>query len=119
MSKTTLYGGPGNPVTPKTLLKSALGMHVNGEPLGDGRSVVDFSYRIPKLRNWLSLYGEGFSEDEISPLNTPGKSVWQGGLYFAKLPEAQPSRLEAGGRLDQSRWIFPPATDAFTTIFNM
>jgi membrane-associated phospholipid phosphatase len=98
MSKTTLYGGPGNPVTPKTLLKSALGMHVNGEPLGDGRSVVDFSYRIPKLRNWLSLYGEGFSEDEISPLNTPGKSVWQGGLYFAKLPKLNrvDLRLEGG-----------------------
>lgn len=97
MSKTTLYGGPGNPVTPKTLLKSALGMHVNGEPLGDGRSVVDFSYRIPKLRNWLSLYGEGLSEDEISPLNTPGKSVWQGGLYFAKLPKLNRVDLRVEG----------------------
>ena len=87
MSKTTIYGGPGNPLTPKTLLKSALGVHINTEPLGDGRSVADFSYRIPKLRNWLTLYGEGFSEDEVSPLNTPGKSVWQGGLYAAKLPK--------------------------------
>jgi len=98
MSKTTLYGGPGNPLTPKTLFESALALHENGEPLGDGRSVVDFSYRIPKLRNWLSLYGEGFSEDEISPLNTPGKSVWQGGLYFAKLPKLNrvDLRLEGG-----------------------
>ena len=98
MSKTTIYGGPGNPLTPKTFVKSSLGLHVNGEPLGDGRSVADFSYRIPKLRNWLTFYGEGFSEDEVSPLNTPGKSVWQGGLYFAQVPKVRKLdvRLEGG-----------------------
>ena len=98
MSKTTIYGGPGNPLTPKTLLQSAVGLHVNGEPLGDGRSVADFSYRIPKLRDWLTLYGEGFSEDEISPLNTPWKSVWQGGLYLARLPKISKldMRVEGG-----------------------
>ena len=86
-SKTTLYGGPGNPLTPKTFFKSTLDLHVNNEPLGDGRSVVDFSYRIPKLRNWVTLYGEGFSEDEVIPLNTAEKAAWQGGLYFARLPK--------------------------------
>lgn len=98
MSKTTLYGGPGNAVTPKTLVESTFGVHVNGEALGDGRSVVDFSYRIPKLRNWLSLYGEGFTEDELSPLVKPGKSAWQGGLYFAKFPKLNKIdlRLEGG-----------------------
>jgi len=98
MSKTTIYGGPGNPLTWKTFWQSSAGVHVNGEPLGDGRSVADFSYRIPKLRNWLTLYGEGFSEDEISPLNTPQKSVWQGGLYLAQLPRIPKLdvRLEGG-----------------------
>jgi membrane-associated phospholipid phosphatase len=98
MSKTTIYGGPGNPLTPKTFFQSSLSLHVNGEPLGDGRSVADFSYRIPKLRNWLTFYGEGFSEDEVSPLNTPEKSVWQGGLYFAQVPRIRKLdvRLEGG-----------------------
>lgn len=98
MSKTTIYGGPGNPLTLKTFVQSNLALHVKGEPLGDGRSVADFSYRIPKLRNWLTLYGEGFSEDEISPLNTPWKSAWQGGLYLAKLPNFHKVdlRLEGG-----------------------
>jgi len=98
MSKTTIYGGPGNPLTLKTLFQSTFGQHVNGAALGDGRSVADFSYRIPKLRNWLTLYGEGFSEDEVSPLNTPWKSVWQGGLYFAQLPKIPKLdlRLEGG-----------------------
>ena len=97
-SKTTIYGGPGNPLTPKTFLKSTFDLHVNSEPLGDGRSVVDFSYRIPRLRNWVTLYGEGFSEDEVIPLNTAEKSGWQGGLYFArlsKLPRVD-MKLEGG-----------------------
>ncbi|HVM92302.1 MAG TPA: capsule assembly Wzi family protein [Terriglobales bacterium] len=86
-SKTTLYGGPGNPLTPKTFFMSTLDLHTSAnEPLGDGRSVVDFSYRIPRLRNWLTLYGEGFSEDEVIPLNTAEKSAWQGGLYLARVP---------------------------------
>lgn len=97
MSKTTVYGGPGNPLTPSTLVKSAVGLHVNGEPLGDGRSVVDFTYRVPKLRNWLSVYGEGFSEDEVSPLNTAGKSAWQGGLYFSRLPKVAKLDLRVEG----------------------
>ena len=98
MSKTTLYGGPGNPLTPKTLLKSALGVHVNGEALGDGRSVLDFAYRIPKLRNWLSLYGDAFQEDEISPLNRPYKAAFEAGLYLARFPRIPKLdlRLEGG-----------------------
>jgi len=98
LSKTTIYGGPGSPLTPHTLLYSFLGVHENGEALGDGRSDIDFSYRIPKLRNWLTLYGEGFTEDEVSPLAKPGKSAWQGGLYFAKLPRLNrvDLRLEGG-----------------------
>ena len=57
--------GTGNPLTMKTFFQSSFGLHVNGSPMGDGRSGVDFSYRIPKLRNWLSLYGEGFSETKF------------------------------------------------------
>ena len=97
MSKTTLFGGPGNPLTPRTLVKSALGMHVNGEALGDGRSALDFSYRIPKLRNWLSIYGEAFQEDEISPLNRPYKSAFETGLYLARLPRVPKLDLRIEG----------------------
>ena len=86
VSKTTIYGGPGNPLTPRTLFKSSFGLHVNGEALGDGRAGLDFAYRIPKLRNWLSVYGDAMQEDEISPLNRPYKSAFQAGVYLARMP---------------------------------
>jgi hypothetical protein len=86
MSKTTLYGGPGNPLNITTFLDSTFGKHYRGDVLGDGRTTADFSYRIPGVRDWLTLYGEAFSEDEISPIPYMRKSAAQGGLYLAKLP---------------------------------
>jgi len=85
-SKTTLYGGQQNPLTLKTLLQSTFGVHVNGSSLGDGRAALDFSYRVPKLRDWLSFYGDAFQEDEISPVNRPYKAAFQSGLYLARFP---------------------------------
>ena len=98
ISKTTLYGGPGNPLTWSTFYKSTLGIRVNGRQLGDARTALDFSYRIPQLRNWLSLYGDAFQEDEISPLDRPYKAAFQGGLYLAKLPRVPKVdfRIEGG-----------------------
>ncbi len=107
MSKTTIYGGPGNPLTIKTFLQSTFGIRVDGDLLGDGRSAIDFSYRIPKLRNWLSVYGEGFTEDEISPINEAPKSIWQGGLYLAKVPRANKFDLRVeGGYTSPTRGSF-------------
>jgi hypothetical protein len=68
MSKTTVYGGPGNPLNITTFLDSTFGKHYHGDVLGGGRTTADFSYRLPGLRNWLTLYCESFSEDEISPI---------------------------------------------------
>jgi hypothetical protein len=85
MSETSVCGGPGNPLTPSTLFKCNTGTHVNGDALGDGRTAVDFSYRIPKLRDRLTLYGDMFEEGEISPINHPEKAVFQGGIYLPKL----------------------------------
>lgn len=98
MSKTTVYGGPGNPLTPKIFYQSALGVHVNGEALGDGRTAWDFTYRIPKLRDWLTLYGDVMEEDEPFPINHLEKAAFQGGLYLPKIPKLHhlDLRLEGG-----------------------
>jgi hypothetical protein len=56
-----------------------------GDP-GDRRSAVDFSYRVPRLRNWLTFYGDAFDEDEFSPLGYPRKSAVRGGIYMPQIP---------------------------------
>lgn len=98
VSKTTIFGGPGFPMNVETFWKSTFGVRQNGGRLGDGQTFADFSYRIPKLRNWLTLYGEAFSKDEPNPIPYMRKSAFQGGLYFAKLPKIPrlDLRLEGG-----------------------
>lgn len=89
ISKTDVFSGKGIPFTAHKFLQSVFffGSTSNGfDDFGDGRTAVDFSYRIPKLRDWLTFYGDAFSEDEISPLGYPKKSVFQAGLYMPKLP---------------------------------
>lgn len=97
MSKTTMYGGPGLPLTTSTFLKSTLGIHIHADSLGDGRSSADFAYRIPKLRDWLTFYGEAMSEDEPNPIPYMRQSVFQGGLYLAKFPRLHKLDLRVEG----------------------
>jgi len=98
LAKTTVYGGPGNPLNITTFLHSNFGQHYHGDVLGDGRTSADLSYRLPGLRNWATFYAEALSEDEASPIPYMRKSAAQGGLYLAKLPGVPKLdlRLEGG-----------------------
>ena len=97
MAKTSVYGGPGNPLNITTFLDSNFGRHYHGDVLGDGRTSADFSYRIPGLRNWLTLYGETLSEDEPSPIPYMRRNASQGGLYLAKVPGVRKLDLRVEG----------------------
>lgn len=52
----------------------------------DRRSGVDFSYKVPGLRDWLTFYGDAFTGDEFSPLGYPRKSAVQGGIHMSRIP---------------------------------
>lgn len=97
MSKTTLYGGPGNPLTATTLVKSFLALHQGNSQLGDGRSALDLTYRLPELRDRATFYVDAFQEDEVSPVNRPYKAAFQSGLYLATLPKLSKLDLRMEG----------------------
>jgi membrane-associated phospholipid phosphatase len=89
--RTTVYGGPGYPLTTHTLLRSlfSLGNTVAGAPdkPGDRRSGIDFTYRLPRLRDWVSFYGDGFTDDQFSPIGYFDRSAWHAGLFFSHIPK--------------------------------
>jgi len=64
---------------------------------GDRRSGVDFTYRIPKLRNWLTFYADGFADDEISPLGYWDRSAWSAGIYMPQIPKLHKMDFRAEG----------------------
>jgi hypothetical protein len=54
---------------------------------GARRSGLDFSYRIPGVRDGLTFYAEGLAEhDEISPILGPDVAAWLGGIYIPRFP---------------------------------
>jgi len=90
---TVVFGGGPGPLTLHTFLRSySLGQGQNAElgsgptDPGDRRSGVDFTYKVPGLRNWATFYGDAFTEDEFSPLGYPRKSAIEGGIYFPHIP---------------------------------
>jgi hypothetical protein len=69
----------------------------NVDKPGDRRSGLDFSYRLPGLRNWLTFYGDGFTEDEYSPVAYADRSVWHAGLYLSHFPRLPKLDLRTEG----------------------
>jgi hypothetical protein len=91
-SRTGITGGPGVPLTFGTIFHNfTLTNSFPGTPNdpGDRRSGMDWSYRLPKLRDWVTFYGDAFAEDQDSPIAYWDRSAIRGGLYFSHLPKLQ------------------------------
>jgi hypothetical protein len=99
--RTTIYGGPGYPFTWHNFLRSVFstGNTVAGNPNKPGKrlSGLDFSYRLPGLRNWLTFYADGLAYDQFSPIAYADRSVWRAGLYLSHFPRIQKLDLRAEG----------------------
>jgi hypothetical protein len=97
---TAIFGGPGYGFTGRTFLRSYSFTNTvpgeNNDP-GDRRSALDFNYRIPGIRNWLTFYADSFAEDEFSPIAYPRRSAWWMGFYMPKIPKLNKLQLRAEG----------------------
>ena len=102
-SETTLWGGTGFPLTFHNFVHSysiGNGIHSRpGEPTdpGDRRSAFDWTYRLPFVRNWVTFFGDAFTEDEFSPVSFPRKSSFRVGLHMPQLPRLQKLDLNVEG----------------------
>jgi hypothetical protein len=113
-SRTVIFAGEQVPFTLRSFKNSLFsfstsngGNGLQADP-GDRRSGLDWSYRVPKFRDWVTFYGDAFTDDQISPIAYFDRSAIRGGLYFSRLPrlpkldlrvEGVYTDLPAGGRL--------------------
>lgn len=105
VGRTGIFGGPLVPFTSHTFFKSLLATNntVVGEAPGyvddpgDRRSSFDFSYRVPKLRDWLTVYLDSMTDDEVSPLGFPRRSAMNPGFYIPQLPKFHKLDFRAEG----------------------
>ena len=47
----------------------------------------DLNYRVPFLRDWMTVYLDSISADDPSPLDAPRRSAISPGLYLSHLPK--------------------------------
>jgi hypothetical protein len=103
--RTVIWGGQGHvPITIHSFLKSFFSVAgVSGtekfsrEDPGARFGAFDFSYRLPWVRNWFTLYADGEVHDDISPIDAPRRASWRPGLYLSHMPglPALDMRVEA------------------------
>jgi membrane-associated phospholipid phosphatase len=91
-TRASIWAGVGHPFTFDALVRNFGSVNDSGLNItdphdpGDRKSGFDFSYRIPGLRNWLSLYSDFYSDDDPSPLASPRRSAINPGLYLSHFP---------------------------------
>jgi hypothetical protein len=107
---TSMIAGTGRPLNLETFVHSfsSRGNNQAVDP-GDRRTEFNFSYRIPGLRNWLTLYADGFAEDEPLPLLYPRRSAMSPGVYLAKFPGMRKLDFRAEGVYTNLPGLRPPA----------
>ena len=84
---TAMFAGPGLPFTLHNFLRTFYS-HTSSVATNPGKRITsfDFSYRIPGLRKWLTLYRDSLAVDEYSPLTSTRPSL-NLGLYMPMLPK--------------------------------
>jgi membrane-associated phospholipid phosphatase len=101
ISATALFGGPGVPGNFHSLAKAMFSAG-NGAPgtsadAGDRRGGFDFSYRLPGLRDWLTFYGDAFTDDQSNPWFAWDKTALTSGLFLSHVPRFHRIDLRAEG----------------------
>ncbi len=101
--RTIVFGGAGHqPVTWHTFLKGFFDINDTTVPEKNGRddpgarfSAFNFSYRLPFVRNWFTLYTDSESHDDVTPLSAPRRAAIRPGLYLSHFPGAPKLSLRA------------------------
>jgi len=94
--RTIIFGGKGHePVTLHTFLKGFFDPNDTVESLKYSRddpgarfSSFNFSWRLPFISNWATLYADSECHDDVSPVSAPRRAGWLSGIYLPRLPGA-------------------------------
>jgi Capsule assembly protein Wzi/PAP2 superfamily len=94
-SRDAVIGGTGPGGTPLTFgnfwssftsASSGTSVVTGHNVLGARHGSFDFRYRIPGVRDWLTLYADSVVHDDVSPVDAPQGAAVTPGIYLAKVP---------------------------------
>jgi hypothetical protein len=93
-SRTAVFAGQGlTPLTfgtfwsslTSTVSSTSIGASLRNSP-GVRHGQFDFSYRVPGLRNWLTVYTDSLVHDDVSPIDAPRRAAIEPGFYLSHFP---------------------------------
>ncbi len=92
--RTAMFGGEGHQgVSLHAFLRSFFSITAgnssqkgNTTDPGARFGAFDFSWRLPYLRNWLTLYSDSEVHDDISPIDAPRRAAVRPGIYLSHVP---------------------------------
>jgi len=93
-TRAVIWGGEGHtPITIHTFLKSFFSFQnvptaekLSRSDPGARFGTFDFSWRLPFLSHWLTLYSDSLVHDDVSPVDAPRHAGVRPGLYLAEMP---------------------------------
>jgi hypothetical protein len=92
--RTVIWGGEGHvPITLHTFLRSFFSLTAVSPATKFSRAdpgarfgAFDFTYRLPFVRKWLTLYCDSEVHDDVSPIDAPRRASWRPGIYLSHVP---------------------------------
>ncbi len=103
--RTVIWGGQGHvPITIHSFLKSFFSFQNVSEAEKFSRndpgarfSAFDFTYRLPFVRKWLTLYADSEAHDDVSPISAPRRAAVRPGIFLSQFPGAPKLDLRVEG----------------------
>jgi hypothetical protein len=90
-TRTAEMAGVGRPTTPKSIWLSYTSLtnstYFGAINPGKRTSGFDFSYRIPYVRDWLTLYADSLADDNVSPFADLARAAFAPGIYLTRFPK--------------------------------
>lgn len=109
--RTVIWGGKGHgclntatgvvtpcsePITLHTFFKSFFDLSDTTEAEKYSRddpgarySAFNFSWRLPFLRKYVTLYTDAISHDDVTPVSAPRRAAYRPGVYISHIPHAE------------------------------
>ena len=106
----TIGGKGGDPLTTKNFFLSFFGQmssQLNSVP-GDSHTSFDWTFYVPKVRNYLVFYGDWYADDDPVPFFNPPKNPYRPGIYLTRFPRLPKLDFHMEATSSESPWFPNP-----------
>jgi hypothetical protein len=116
----TIGGIGGDPLTLGNYFYSLFGQvrKALGSVPGDSRTEMDWTFYVPKVRNYIVFYGEVYADDDLIAWQNPPKNPFRPGIYVTRFPGIPKLDFHMEAASTESPGAGPSHTDGHLNYWN-